>query len=60
MQFITIEGFVTAFPENFKLAEKMFKWLKSQSEKNQLDFETLALSMELLTKPKSEIYMQSY
>jgi hypothetical protein len=28
-KFIAIEGFVSTFPENFKLGEKLFKWLKS-------------------------------
>ncbi|CAD8143023.1 unnamed protein product [Paramecium octaurelia] len=56
-QFIAIEGFRTAFTENTQLADKIFKFIKSQSETNIVNRETFVLSMELFTKQKSEIYV---
>ncbi|CAK60418.1 unnamed protein product (macronuclear) [Paramecium tetraurelia] len=56
-QFIAIEGFRTAFTENTQLADKIFKFIKSQSETNNVNRETFVLSMELFTKQKSEIYV---
>ncbi|KAM3127515.1 hypothetical protein pb186bvf_020395 [Paramecium bursaria] len=58
-KFIAIEGFRSAFAENIALADKLFKFIKSQSD-GIVDCQTLVLSMELLTKPKSEIYIQSF
>lgn len=57
---MALEGFKTKFPENQNFSEKLYKWLKSQSESGELDLDTFVLSMELLTKPKSEIYVQSH
>ena len=39
-KYITLEAFLTAFVENRVLGEKVYEWLKSQSDSNHVDENT--------------------